>query len=178
TIEKIERGEIGRPATPRRIPVAVARAIRAGLAAAPAERGTFAELIRALDPTPRRWPWLVAGGVALVAATFALARSRAPDCTTMPLAWDPAHVKNAELAARLHGYAERWAKLRHDACVAGALPPERVACFDACRASFETIVASFGDPTVDPAGAWKRVAALPPAEACRGDEAIRLPPRG
>src|SRR5439155_26803040 len=97
------------------------------------------------------------------------------DCTTPPLAWDRARVASPELAARLNGYAERWAKLRHDACVAGALPPERVACFETCKASFATIVASLDVP---PAEAWKRVAALPPAEACRGDEAIRLSPPG
>src|SRR5205823_5190327 len=80
-----------------------------------------------------------------------------------------------ELAGRLTGYAARLGKLEHDACVAGA-PPERMACFEICKTSLRAITTSLGD--AEPAAAWHRVAALPPPEACRSDEALRLSPIG
>src|SRR5207244_101306 len=117
---------------------------------------------------------------AAVIATFAVTHAPARDCT-VGINWshrilDALRARGLdELAGRLTGYDARLGKLAHDACVAGA-PPERMACFETCKTSLRAITTSLGD--AEPAAAWHRVAALPPPEACRSDEALRLSPIG
>ena len=162
-LESVERGVIARPVRGPGISAAVDRAVRRGLRAEPAERfATMAELLAAIEPPPRRWPYVVgaAGAVIAAIATTALVSrgASAPDpretcrATESMLAriWNPtkrsvltgalrargtAPEAVTELDRRLDLYANGWTTARRDAClaeVAGRTSPELLAGRLAC----------------------------------------------
>ena len=162
-LDSVERGVIARPVRSPGISTAVDRALRRGLRAEPAERfGTMAELISAIEPPPRRWPYVVGAAGGLIAAITATALvtggTSAPDpqaaCrATESMAaggWNP--TRRATLTAALHArghtpdavaeldrlldsYATLWTTARRDTClaeVAGRTAPEQLAGRRAC----------------------------------------------
>ncbi len=169
-LDSVERGVIPRPLRTPGIPAAVERALRRGLRAEPTERfATMAELLAAIEPPPRRWPYVVVAGAALIAAvtTTALVSrgASAPDprvtCrgTESMLAgiWNPSkrsiltaslRARGAspeavsELDRRLDGYATAWTTARRDACLAelaGRTPRELLAGRYACLETRRTV---------------------------------------
>jgi tetratricopeptide (TPR) repeat protein/predicted Ser/Thr protein kinase len=182
-VASIERGELAPPLRDPDVPPRVLRALRRGLAAEPAARfPRLADLLAAIAPRARRWPWVAAASTALVATvatTWVVTREpEAPDpaVTCAPWKTPPAQKATTELAARLVARTSEWTAVRHETCLAGAtrrLTPEqlsaRVACLDAHKASLDAAIASS-----DPDMIWKRVAALPDATACRDDKTARL----
>lgn len=147
-LDSVERGVIARPVRTPGISAALDRALRRGLRAEPAERfATMAELISAIEPPPRRWPYVVGAAGVLIAAVTATAlvtgeeKVAAPDpnetCrateTMLAGVWNPPKRAALTAALRTRGttpdaiteldrqldtYATRWTAARRDACLA------------------------------------------------------------
>jgi tetratricopeptide (TPR) repeat protein len=103
----IRDGRITPPVRERGVPISVRRALVRGLSADPAARfASMDELLAALAPRPRRWPWLLAGGVVLVGGgVLAVAVTRdepaaSPPSAAVPMV-DAAPARELEALAAL-----------------------------------------------------------------------------
>ena len=144
----------GRIRTPRRrLPGRVAAALRRGLAVEPAARfPTLAELLAALAPRPRRWPWLAAplAATALVTGAVVVTRTAAVPAlcggadAALRGVWDPdrklalgaallaTHAPYADATRReterlLDRYATDWQAMHTSACEATHVRKEQSA---------------------------------------------------
>ncbi len=171
-LDSVERGVIARPERTPKIAAIVDRALRRGLRAAPEERfPTMTELIAAIEPPPRRWPYAVGAAVALVGAitTTALVIGTKqevadPNETCRPTesmladVWNAArradlatalrsrsHTADAitELDRQLDAYATRWTTARRDACLAEVANTTAPQQLAGRRACLETRKAAF-----------------------------------
>ncbi len=188
-----------------RIDASVERALARGACGEPAERwDSMSELLRAIEPRARTWPWLVAAGAAvggaavvtMIVATREPVASAADICATAGApAWNaltrgaleaalraqgntPDAI--AELGRRLDDYATNWTTVRRDACIErvfGRLSPPSAILRDACLDTRKTMFQATTaslHESNDVFTTWRRVAMIPAPEACTDEDTARL----
>jgi|GEM_PF-1071468 len=141
-VANVRAGKLTAVVRGRRVEAPVERALLRGLRADPTERfPTMADLLDALQPRSRKWPWIAVAGViavgGAVATTLVVTRESAADpaalCTSSGApAWNPlirgavsAALKShsntpdavAQLGRRLDQYATSWTAVRRDVCI-------------------------------------------------------------
>ncbi|MFN0250080.1 MAG: protein kinase domain-containing protein [Kofleriaceae bacterium] len=195
----------GKIATRGALDTRVEKALVRGLRADPDERfPSMRELLAAIEPRSRRWPFVAAGAVvagAAVVTTVLVTRQPAVDpdaaCATAGTpAWNALTRGAVEAALRAQGntpdaiveigrrldhYAATWTTARRDTCMAqvtGRLAPAqataRIACLEMRRTAFEITADSLLATATDVFATWRRVSLIPSPSSCNTDDAMRL----
>jgi predicted Ser/Thr protein kinase/tetratricopeptide (TPR) repeat protein len=143
---RIRDGKLAPPARP--LPRHLERTLRRGLAVSPRARfASLEELLAALAPRRRRWPWVTAAAAGAAITVAVVVASGEPACALddRELAWDPssratiAEHWGEDVAARLERHAGDWRRAGARAC--DEADHVAIACLARASARFRSTLA-------------------------------------